>query len=427
MNCKIQNEITNQTYDLIVVGGGLAGTMAAISAAREGSKVLLIEKYGFLGGMATSALVNPFMSYHERGDKNSERKIANGGLFTEMLNKLGEIGGVNSDYARDFNEQLMKIALDRMIKEYSVDVLFHALLSKVQTEDRMIKSITVSTISGDIELRAKAFIDATGNADLSAFANCDFKLGREEDGLCQPMTTCFRIGHVDWDKFDRTSITKLYNEYQKQGKIKNIRENILVFRYPVDDIMHLNTTRVVKLDPTNVFDLTKAEIDAREQVFEMYEFLKENASGMENCVLLEIASEIGVRESRRIVGYYELNEDDLLSTVKFDDSIARGTYSIDIHNPSGTGTVIKTIPNHDYYTIPYRSIVPTAIDNLLVAGRPISSTHEAHSSFRIMPITTCIGESAGIAASIAIKENCKMIDINIKKVQERLDNFGGLY
>ena len=424
MNSSIQCE---KIYDVIVVGGGLAGTMAAIGAAREGVKVLLIEKYGFLGGMATSALVNPFMNYWERNAQGNQRKMTSGGLFAEMLDRLCDIGGMNMEDGRAFNEQMMKIVLDRMVSDYHVDVLFHALLSSVQVKDRIIKSITVSTISGNIDLQANTFIDATGNGDLAAFAGCDYKLGRAADGLCQPMTTCFRIGHVDWEKYDRQAVNKLYNEFQEQGKIKNIRENILVFRYPVDDIMHLNTTRIVKLDPTNVFDLTKAETSAREQVFEMYQFLKENAAGMENSVLLEIATEIGVRESRRIVGYYEITENDLLSTIKFEDSIARGTYSIDIHNPSGTGTVIKNIPENDYYTIPYRAIVPTKVDNLLVAGRPISSTHEAHSSFRIMPITTCIGEAAGIASANAVKDECKMSQINIKNIHKSLDNFGGLY
>ena len=187
---------------------------------------------------------------------------------------------------------------------------------------------------------------------------------------------------------------------------------------PYKQLMHLNTTRIVGRDPVDVEDYTAGELEAREQVYEMYRFMKDNIRGMENCELIMSAPELGIRESRRIVGEYRITEDDILGVRKFDDRIARGTYDIDIHNPSGTGTYIKRIPESDYYTIPYRAIIPAGSKNLLVAGRPISSTHAAHSSFRIMPITSCIGEAAGVAAYLSAKNDCAPRDIDVSQMQE---------
>jgi hypothetical protein len=410
-------------FDVVVAGGGLAGVMAAVSAAREGMRVILVEKYGFLGGMATAGLVNPFMNFYERGGRGV---LANAGLFISLLERMHALGGTKAPHASSFMEEFMKLALDRLCAEYGVKVLFHALVTDVDRDDGEIKSITVSTCSGSIRLTAPVFVDATGDADLSAFAGLEYKLGRDEDGLCQPMTLCFRLGNVDWSRYDRNAANALYKDMQKQGIIKNPRENILVFTLPVGNIMHLNTTRIVGRCPVDAEDLSAAETEAREQVYEMYRFMKENIAGLENCALIMSAPEIGVRESRRIVGRYEITKEDLLGTVKFEDRIARGTYDIDIHNPSGGGTVIESIPDHDYYTIPYRALIPQKAENLIVAGRPISSTHEAHSSFRVMPITTCIGEAAGAACSLAVKHDCSFASVDIQQLQSLLVSRGAL-
>lgn len=419
----LQPKSISGSYNVIVAGGGLAGVMAAVASAREGMRVLLVEKYGFLGGMATAGLVNPFMNFYERGGHGV---LANSGLFLNLLLRMNALGGTRTPHAASYMEEFMKLALDRICTEYGVKVLFHALVSDVDRNAGEIKNITVSTCSGNIKLTAPIFIDATGDADLSAFAGLEYKLGRDEDGLCQPMTLCFRLGNVDWNRYDRNKADCLYKEMQKQGIIKNPRENILVFTLPVENIMHLNTTRIVGLNPVDAEDLSASEMTAREQVYEMYKFMKENIAGLENCALLMSAPEIGIRESRRIVGRYEITREDLLGTKKFDDRIARGTYDIDIHNPSGSGTVIEHIPDNDFYTIPYRALIPRNADNLIVAGRPISSTHAAHSSFRVMPITTCIGEAAGAASSLAVKHNCAFCDVPISELQSVLNDRGAL-
>ena len=408
--------------DVVVVGGGPAGLCAAVAAARGDAKVILVEKYGFLGGMATAGLVYPFMSHKERGSGNP----ANVGLYFKLLEKIYALGGSSSEHSGNCHEEYMKLVLDRMIKQAGVKLLFHAKMCEVERDGRMIKSITAATASGMIRICAKIFVDATGNADLCAFAGLPYEQGRSSDGLGQPMTLCFRFGNVDWSRFNRAETNAIYKEFQAAGRIKNPRENVLMFRYPIQNIMHMNTTRIVGIDPTDVEAVTRAEQELREQVFEMYHFMKENVAGMENCVLLGTAAESGIRESRRIVGLTQITAEDLLSTRKFEESIARGTYDIDIHNPSGTGTTIQRIPDNDYYTIPYRSLIPVDTDNLLVAGRSICSTHEAMASIRIMPITSCMGEAAGIAAAMAIDSDVAVKAINVSALQEKIVSFGGL-
>jgi len=419
-------------YDVIVVGGGLSGVAAAAAAAREGCRVLIAERYGFLGGMATAGLVNPFMPYTVRkpDQKYTRDDEVNRGIFREILESLSELGGLHPNN-HTFNEEILKLLLDRMMKKYNVKVIFHSLLSGVKKEGRKVKSITLTNKSGIMEYSAKYFVDATGDADLAALAGCECKIGRDPDNLCQPMTLCFRLANVDRTKFNKetdiAAVNEKYKEFKRKGLINNPRENVLLFDHMVDGVLHFNSTRIIKKCAVDAEDLTGAEIQAREQVYELFRFMKENIPGFENAQILMTATQTGVRESRRIVGEYTLTQDDLLSTVKFEDSIARGTYPVDIHNPGGSGTVIKEIPFNDYYTIPYRALIPKGIDNLIAAGRPISSTHEAHSAYRVMPICTCIGEGAGAAAAVAVKFNQAYRDVNVKNIQEILDRNGALY
>lgn len=410
-------------YDVVVVGGGLSGVMAAISSARENKSVLLIEKYGFLGGMATAGLISPFMNYCERNSNTP----ANGGLFRTLLDKMYEIGAIKTPSSRTFKEQLLKLVLDEMVQSAGVQVLFHSYMSDVNVTDGKINSVIISTVSGNIEIKGRCFIDTSGDANLTAFAGFEYYLGRENDNLCQPMTTCFNLINVEWERFDHYQANQLYKKFQSEGKIKNPRENILIFDSPIKDLMHFNTTRIIKKNPCDVQDVTQAEFIGREQSYEMFKFLKENVAGFENSELIAIADEVGIRESRRIVGLYQLTEDDLLQTKKFDDSIARGTYDIDIHNPNGAGTTIKHIPDNDYYTIPYRSMLPVNAKNLIVAGRNICMTHVAHSSVRVMPITSCIGEAAGIAAALAVESACDCKDVNVKLLQGKLQAYNALF
>lgn len=417
------------SYDVIVCGGGLAGVAAAVAARREGASVLLIEKYGYLGGMATAGLVNPFMKYWERveGDKADHSRTANAGLFAALLKEIDCFGGMHPNRVT-FHEEYLKVALDRMVLRRGVDLLFHTRVCGVERGDAgTIRRVRLANAAGLADRKAAVFVDATGNADLSALAGFGFAVGREEDGACQPMTLCFRLAGVDWARWDRKTASAAWNEWQKQGRVKNRREDILVFPHPIPGFMHFNSTRILGRQAMDPEGMTDVELEGREQVLELHAFLKARVPGFERSEIAQVAAETGVRESRRILGDYVLTADDILSARKFPDSIARGAYEIDIHNPAGSGTVLRMIPEKDHYTIPLRCLVPRGADNLIVGGRPISSTHEAHSAFRVMPIAMNIGEAAGIAAGLAARSGLKVRAVAASAVQERLSENGGLY
>lgn len=442
---KMKCQKVVEKYEVVVVGGGMAGIAAAIAAAREGINVLLIEKNGFLGGMATAALVNPFMPYWRQLDqttKDYSTPVCRG-IFETIIEQLEKLGGLHKN-RQTFNEEILKIVLDRMMQEYNIKVLFHTSLIGCDQEDGTIKSIYYANKSGISQCKARYYVDTTGDADLSAMAGCEYQVGTDQDHACQPMTLCARIGNVDFTKFEPSDgdlfkeiqinrkevtdfINKKYRQHKDLGLIHNPREDVLTFPNLIDGVVHFNSTRILNHSSIDGEAFSQAEFEGREQVFELFRFMKENIPGFEKSQLLATAPQIGVRESRRIVGEYTIQADDLMGMHKFHDSIARGNYSIDIHNPKGTGTVLKRIPFGGYYTIPYRALLPKQMKNLIVAGRPISSTHEAHSAYRVMPICTCIGEGAGIASTVAVKDQVDYSSVDIKKVQEKLTQYNGLY
>ncbi len=418
-------------YDVIVAGGGFAGIGAAVAAARQGVSVLLVEKNGYLSGSAAMSYVNPFMSQFKIPDvTGGERKNpVNAGIFEEIRQELKSLGALHEN-ERAFNMEILKIIMDRITKGAGVDVLFHAYITECAVEDEKIKSLTLSCRGDRYEVSADYFVDATGDANLSYMAGCDYRLGRDADNLCQPMTLCFRLGGVDtdtlWEKIK--SVQSIWKEKLEKGELLNPRENILVFNLIENGVVHLNTTRVVKKNPVDIIGLTEAEMLAREQMMEFLNFAREHIPGCENAQLVASAPEIGVRESRMIDGEYTVKVEDFFECVQFEDSIARGAYPVDIHSPDGTGTLIRHIPVGKYYTIPYRSLIPKKLKNTLVAGRCISTTHEAQSAYRIMPICCSIGEGAGIALSFAVKEKLDDVrKVDIAKVHSVMDAVNALY
>lgn len=404
-------------YDLVVIGGGFAGVAAALAAARAGTKVLIVEKSNCLGGAAVNCLVNPFMKYWTEID--GKRVDLSAGIFKEIHDRLEERNAMKKE---SFLEEELKYILNEMVIEANIDLLFHAYIFRANTCADRIVSVTVASRSGEIQIEADYFIDATGDAQLAYLAGCPTVLGREPDHLCQPMTLCFRVGNVDVDKFfaSRERLKISHAQSLAAGELINPRENILVFRTPIHNVLHFNTTRVVRKNPTSPEEVTEAEVLARKQVYEIYDFMKRHADGLENSFLMMTAAEIGVRESRMIVGDYVLTEQDCKNCVKFEDAIAACNYDIDIHNPEGTGTSHYYFPAGAYYTIPYRSLIPKNINNMLVAGRCISSDHGAQASYRIMPVVCCIGEAAGSAIGLAAGSGCSVRDINPKDLQSVL-------
>ena len=423
--------MTHETkYDVVVLGGGFTGCAAALAAARLGQKTLLLEASGFLGGAASNCLIFPLMPYatsvkDENG--NPQKHYLSRGILAELVRDLQESGDIRGDSG--FLDEAVKLLLDRKMTEAGVQVLFHATLCGVKKERNHIASVDVATKAGVLTFEGAMFIDCTGDADLCAMADIPTVLGREPDHLCQPMTLCFRVANVDKQAFfaNRDEMRRLHKEWLDAGRFTNPREDILVFDYPIDGMLHFNTTRVVRHNPVDPFDVTRAEMEARRQVQELLDFFRVNhLAGMENARLVYTAPSIGVRESRMLDGDYVLTGRDLVDCTKFDDAIAAGNYDIDIHNPEGSGTSHYYFPAGTWYTIPFRSLIPKEADadNLLVGGRCISVDHEAQASVRIIPICTTTGEAAGVGAAVANRMGTAVQAADVKEIQRILVESG---
>ena len=405
-------------WDVVVVGGGPGGVPAAVAAARNGARVLLVERYGFLGGMATAALVHPYMKY-----KAGEQIIIRG-LFEEFVDKLQETGAILEDRAH-FDAEPMKWLLDRFVLDSGADLLLHAQAIGVLRKDGHIKTVRVFHKGGVEDLSAEIFIDSTGDGDIAAWAGAKVEIGRETDHACQPMTTSFRMANVDAGRMPTgKEINLLYDEAKARGEVKNPRENVLKFKSVHPDVVHFNTTRVVGESSLDGWSMTDAEVQGRRQVDDMVRFLKKHVRGFENAYLMKMGAQIGVRESRRVMGKYVLTAEDVLEARHFDDGIACASYSIDIHNPTGTGTDIRRLKKGTYYQIPYRCLVPQGVDNLIVASRCISATHEAHSSLRVMPIVWAIGQAGGTVAAMCVKGKISPVEVDADRLRKLLTEQG---
>jgi hypothetical protein len=440
MDIQLNSEIST---DLLVVGGGLAGTFAAIAAKRTNSEisVWLVERYGFLGGMATAGYVFPFMRYYTRMPGTIKFKRLSGGLFQEMMIKMHSLGycekrAWNGDFYSRFDPMMMRCVLDDMLLEAGVSVLFHAMVNKVETKEingglKSVEKIHVQTKKGEYIFVPKLVIDGTGDADIIYHAQAPYEMGREEDGLVQPGTLNFRMGNISILGEPRRSIGKKIKREKQKGNPLTPRDDCLSFLGNNIHEQHFNQTRVAGFDFTDPMQMSQAELEGRKQAQRFIRFLREKIRGYGNSQVMSIASQLGIRETRRITGEYCLTEKDLLDCVQFEDRIALGNYSIDIHDPKGTAkTEIKHIPDGKWYSIPYRSLTPKTLGNVLVVGRPIASTHAAHSAIRVMPICSQIGHSAGTAAGLIFKGlksneqpvNVRTIGINLLQQALREQN-----
>lgn len=410
--------------EVVVAGGGPAGLCAAVSAAQEGAEVLLLERFGCLGGLATMGLINPWMPFFTRG------KTINAGLFAEINARLhAETGearvGEGADYA--FDEEMLKQVAQEMALEAGVRLRLNSLLTGVATQGGQVTRLGVASKSGLQVIGGQVFVDATGDGDLCAWAGAEFEQGRPEDGLCQPMTLCFRMAGVDEERMPtRPEINALYDQARERGEIENPRENVLWFRTVHPGVVHFNTTRIVGKQGTSAEDLTAAEVQARQQVKETVAFLREYVAGFDQSFVIQTATMLGVRESRRVLGDYLLTVEDVLEARDFEDGIARGCYTVDIHSPTGAGTDIRHLRPGESYALPYRCLTPRGFENLLVTGRPISADHGAHSSLRIMPIAMNLGEAAGVAAARALKHSGRTRAVDVEQLRETLRGRGAV-
>lgn len=455
-------------HDVIVVGGGVSGSMAAIAAARLGADTLLIEQHGFLGGALTAMGVSPMMTFHA-GDLQVVR-----GLPQEVVQHLVDraaspghivdtVGFASS--VTPFDTEAMKAVLEEMAVEAGVELLYHSTLVAADSNRAGIESpapdlgaglssptllrVCVANRSGLQSFRASVFVDATGDADLAAKAGVPTVTGRESDSLTQPMTMNFRVGNVDIPRIrqcirdnpndfnlkdaklvmtaPRLSVSGFFSEVRAAkdaGELTIARDMALFFETNTPGEVNVNMTRLHGYDATNARSLTEAEVEGRRQVTEVFRFLKKWVPGFGGATLLTSGPHIGVRESRRIVGLYTLTADDLLNDHFFEDVVARGGYPIDIHSPTGEGIESRQLQPGASYGIPFRCLLNATASNLLVAGRCLSATHEALAAVRVSPIAMATGQAAGTAAALAASRQQLPGELPIHDLQATLREGG---
>jgi hypothetical protein len=437
------------TPEVLVTGAGPAGISAAIAAARTGAKTMIVERYGIVGGNITTAMVNPIFTFHDVHGRQVIKGIAEEVVqrMTARCVSCGHVTDLTFDNASmtPFDPEGSKAILFGMLEEAGVDILLHSLVVGTQVDGGFVRSVLIENKSGRQAICPEYVIDCTGDADVAALSGAPCTLGRKEDGAMQPATLYFRVGGVDvpvlrrWMKANRhllkdspadgeidsqTAIALLGLNEQVEEAIRSgeldaeIAPRILMYELP-NSQFSVNTTRLQKIDGTSVRDLTRAEIALRKQVVQVHDFLKKHIGGFAESHIIDTGIQAGIRETRHITGDYTLTEEDILNGKSFDDGIACGTFAIDIHPPHGREQIF-TGSGKMVYEIPYRTLLPQGLNNLLVAGRCISANHAAFGSIRVMATCMGIGQGAGVAAGMLAKSKTTVREIDAAGLRTQL-------
>jgi hypothetical protein len=424
-------------YDVVVLGGGPAGIAAAAAAARMGRSTLLIESYGFLGGMGTAAGVTNFCGLHANVH-GTIRQVVHG-VADDLLGRMRALGGLNEPHslfggkiaAQAYDNAAFKVAADDLVLDSGAQLLFHAnLVGVLMNGPQEIRAALIETKSGRYAVLAKTFIDCSGDGDLAAFAGAPFEKGTSGHDMMYP-STMFRVNGVDasvaGDAYNRFG--QLMEEAEKRGRtfprktpIIRPQKNPAEWRANVTQLSNADGSPV---DGTNAAQLSDAEVQGRRQIVDFFQFLRESAPGFKDSYLLEIAPQVGVRETRRVLGEYQLTEEDVLGCSSFDDSIGVNGWMIEEHVAGNVAFKWQDIPNcRGFNHLPYRMLLPRQIDNLLVAGRCASMTHMGQSAARVSGGCFVMGQAAGTAAALADKGNVRLRDLKFAELQQRLEADG---
>jgi len=443
-------------FDVVVIGAGPGGLAAALSAARNGARVLLVEKNGYLGGNMAIGL--PLLGYLDRDGK----KVI-GGIADEFMKDMAQYKTSYGTAASThkvcpmhnsvtlYDHELFKIVALRKVLKENIEVLFHTDVESVEVENAQLKKIILRGKGWRILVSARVFIDATGDGDVAYLAGASYEKGQKDTGVLQPPTMMFTVAGVDIDKtidylaenpdqmersktidcaggydadffrsdpaFVMVAMRKLVSQLRAEGKMPINRENIIIINSLLPGEVHLNCTRHLGTDGSDVFSVTRAEIEGYLQIEEFTEVLKQYVPGFEHCYISQIYPSLGIRESRRFSGIRRLTEKDLVEGRFDEETIGIGSYPVDIHAGDGLSTIFTKIPA---YGIPYGITVSDEIEGLMFAGRCASMDAVAMSSARVMPICMVIGEAAGIGAALAVKQNISARDVDVAEVRRIL-------
>ena len=443
---------TELKTEILVVGAGPAGLSAAITAARAGKKVLLVEQNGYLGGNATLGL--PLLGFL---DLDGRRIV--GGIAQEYVDRLAAKGQCfghrtcpKHNSVTNIDPEGFKILAIEMCREAKVDILLHLETEKVEVEDGKIKRVVFYGKGNEISVEADIVIDCTGDGDVAYLADCSYESGQPNTGVLQPPTVMYTLENVDTAKlFDHieahpdemtysatidhregydadyfrrspnhvfVGLAKTFAKLREEGRCPVDRNTLIYIKSVHEGEIYVNSTRLLNTDATDVFDLTNAELEGQLQAYALTEVLKESVPGFENCFVSAIAPSLGVRETRRFKGIRCLTGDMLLDGVIEDDTIALGAYKIDIHSGTDRNTVFKTVKKP--FGIPYGCLVSAEIENLMIAGRCASMDAAALASARVMPQCMSMGQAAGEAAAMALNENIVPEKIDVSKLRANL-------
>ncbi len=421
------------SYDVVVVGGGPAGFISAIAAARKGAKVAIIERYGFFGGMATIGYVAPISVFALKNE------LVIGGIPWEFVKRLESMGGAFIEWPKaniDFDIELYKLCCQRMILEAGIDIYMHSAMVGCEMEGKRIESVIIENKNGLETLTSKIFIDCTGDGDLAHMA--EVPMQPNPDGEVQPSSFCFILSGVD-TKSELLNKCMYHNGINGPSQCKPVREKLLAMKAAgvdlpdfggpwFNNVMHegsvaVNMTRRAA-DSTNNRNFSSVECQLREDIFLFTKVLKENFKEFENCYVASTAPQAGIRESRRIVGLHTVTGEEYVNAVHYEDSISRGIHPIDLHASKGTHQHRVDLTKPAY--VPYRALVAPHYPNLLVAGRCISTDRQAHASLRVMASCMGVGQAAGAAAAQAVSKGIAVQDISTTELIAQLKEWGAV-
>ncbi|MGH3390676.1 MAG: FAD-dependent oxidoreductase [Actinomadura sp.] len=426
-------------FDVVVVGGGPAGIMAATAAARTGYSVILLERYGFLGGAGTAGGLSTFCGLHAKVHGEHRRVIH--GLTDELLERMEKLDALSAPHltindgiqAQAFDISSYKIATDELVVGSGARLLFHALaVGVVMSDEDTIDAVLIESKSGRAAVRGRMFIDASGDGDVSAWAGVPFEKSPGLHEMLYP-SLMFRINGVDvraaGDKPWRT-VEKLMDAAERAGTHSFPRKKPIVRpqRNPLEwraNLTQLSNPDGSAVDGTDVAELTHGELQGRQQALDAFTFIRDNTPGFGDSYIVDLAPQIGIRETRRIIGRYRLTEDDVLGCADFPDTIGVNGWPVEAHV---AGTVEFRWPRGEnsrgFNQLPFRMMLPDRIGNLYVIGRCASMTHDAQSAARVTGPCFAMGEAAGTAAGLALRSGVACGDIDVAVLQQQLERAG---